>query len=89
MAGDEGSAARDWGRVLRVKQGYNPNSSSVGSLVPVFLLGSLGAAAASVVLQQVLAEVAQRLRGAAPPPAAAPPAPPTADGAGSPRGPSP
>ena len=28
------------GRVLRVKRGYNPNSSSVGSDIPIFLAAS-------------------------------------------------
>ena len=41
------------GRILRVKQGYNPNSSSMGSIVfslPVMLLGAgaLFAAAAGI-----------------------------------------
>ena len=42
------------GRILRLKQGYNPNSSSMGSIVfalPVALLGAsalFGAAAAAV-----------------------------------------
>lgn len=34
--------APDRGRVLRVKTGYNPNSSSVGSNVPEFLFFALG-----------------------------------------------
>lgn len=29
------------GKILRLKKGYNPNSSSIGSLLPVFLLASV------------------------------------------------
>jgi len=36
------------GRILRVKAGYNPNSSSVGSLIPAFLAFATGAAALTV-----------------------------------------
>jgi len=36
------------GQILRVKLGYNPNSSSVGSLIPVFLAFATGASALSV-----------------------------------------
>ena len=28
------------GKILRVKTGYNPNSSSMGSLIPTFLFAS-------------------------------------------------
>jgi len=50
----EVAAWRGAGRVLRVKQGYNPNSSSMGSIVfalPLALLGAsaiFGAVAAAV-----------------------------------------
>lgn len=40
--------------VLRVKQGYNPNSSSVGSQIPVFLGAALAAGAGTVIALQVL-----------------------------------
>ena len=36
------------GRILRVKSGYNPNSSSVGSLIPAFLAFATGATALTV-----------------------------------------
>ena len=39
---------RNRGRILRVKLGYNPNSSSVGSLIPAFLAFATGAAALTV-----------------------------------------
>jgi hypothetical protein len=31
---------KEKGKILRVKTGYNPNSSSIGSLIPVFLFFS-------------------------------------------------
>ncbi|UCG13392.1 MAG: hypothetical protein JSU72_02585 [Deltaproteobacteria bacterium] len=41
----DGQAGRrnELGRVLRVKTGYNPNSSSVGSEIPAFLALAVGA----------------------------------------------
>ena len=50
------------GRVLRVKAGYNPNSSSVGSQVPGFLAFALGSGAASVLLLGTLGAVSRLLR---------------------------
>jgi hypothetical protein len=29
------------GKILRLKKGYNPNSSSIGSLIPIFLFASV------------------------------------------------
>lgn len=46
---------RSPGRVLRVQRGYNPNSSSVGSQIPLFLGAALGAGALTVVGVQLLA----------------------------------
>ena len=50
------------GRILRVKEGYNPNSSSVGSAIPVFLYVAGGAAAATAVVLAVFGRVRKRLR---------------------------
>ena len=50
------------GRVLRVKTGYNPNSSSVGSLIPAFLAFAAGAGAAAVVAANILNAVSKNIR---------------------------
>jgi len=50
------------GRVLRVKTGYNPNSSSVGSLIPAFLAFAAGAGAATVVAVNILNAVGKNIR---------------------------
>lgn len=67
-AGDTqaGTASRppSWqrGRVLRVKGGYNPNSSSVGSSIPMFLTLAAGTGALAVVLLNALGVVGGLLR---------------------------
>ena len=43
------------GRVLRVKSGYNPNSSSIGSDIPVFLAAAAAAGTATVIISNILA----------------------------------
>jgi hypothetical protein len=50
------------GRVLRVKTGYNPNSSSVGSLIPTFLALSASAAAMAVLAMNGLNTIDKRIR---------------------------
>lgn len=50
------------GRVLRVKGGYNPNSSSVGSSIPMFLTLAAGSGALAVVLLNALGVVGRLLR---------------------------
>ena len=50
------------GRVLRVKTGYNPNSSSVGSLIPAFLAFAAGAGAVTVVAINILNAVSKHIR---------------------------
>lgn len=62
------------GRVLRVKQGYNPNSSSLGSVVfvvPAVLVAApvLLAAVASLIESRFAAEDAQAAQAAAGDPA--------------------
>jgi hypothetical protein len=42
------------GKILRVKTGYNPNSSSVGSQIPTFLFFAAGTGAAGVIAAQIL-----------------------------------
>ena len=50
------------GRILRVKTGYNPNSSSVGSLIPAFLAFTTGAAALTVLAMNTLNMVNKHIR---------------------------
>jgi hypothetical protein len=50
------------GRVLRVKTGYNPNSSSVGSLIPTFLALSASAAAMAVLAMNGLNTIDKHIR---------------------------
>ena len=42
------------GRILRIKSGYNPNSSSVGSDIPAFFLAALGSGALGIVVLQIM-----------------------------------
>jgi hypothetical protein len=50
------------GRVLRVKTGYNPNSSSVGSQIPAFLTFAAGSGVFTVVALQILNAVCRHIR---------------------------
>jgi hypothetical protein len=42
------------GRVLRVKSGYNPNSSSVGSSIPTFFFFAIGTGVVTIIVSQFL-----------------------------------
>ena len=42
------------GRILRIKSGYNPNSSSVGSDIPAFFFAALGSGALGIVILQIM-----------------------------------
>lgn len=42
------------GKILRVKTGYNPNSSSVGSQIPAFLFSAAGAGIFAIIALQTL-----------------------------------
>jgi hypothetical protein len=42
------------GKVLRVKTGYNPNSSSVGSQIPAFLFLAAGSGVLAIIAAQML-----------------------------------
>ncbi|MDH4203708.1 MAG: hypothetical protein OEV87_12570 [Phycisphaerae bacterium] len=46
--------ANEQGKILRVKQGYNPNSSSIGSIVFVMPAALLGITAAFGVVSSVI-----------------------------------
>jgi hypothetical protein len=42
------------GKILRVKTGYNPNSSSVGSQIPVFLFLAAASGVFAIIAAQML-----------------------------------
>jgi len=42
------------GKVLRVKTGYNPNSSSVGSNIPTFFFFAAGSGVLTIIALQAL-----------------------------------
>lgn len=50
------------GRILKIKVGYNPNSSSIGSAIPYFLGFSAGAGALSFVGLHALQALSDRLK---------------------------
>lgn len=58
----ENSGGQSAGRVLRVKLGYNPNSSSIGSGIPAFLAFAAGAGGFTVILLNVLHSVGRMIR---------------------------
>ena len=49
------------GRVLRVKSGYNPNSSSIGSDIPAFLAAAACAGSVTVIIINILAVARDRI----------------------------
>ncbi len=50
------------GRVLRVKTGYNPNSSSVGTDIPTFLALAAATGALTTIALNLLSATAARIR---------------------------
>ena len=50
------------GRVLRVKSGYNPNSSSVGTDIPTFLAAAAAAGTVTTIVLSLLSTAADRIR---------------------------
>jgi len=42
------------GKILRVKTGYNPNSSSIGSHIPAFLFSALGTGTFAIIVMQTV-----------------------------------
>ena len=42
------------GKILRIKTGYNPNSSSVGSQIPAFLFLAAGSGVLAIIAAQML-----------------------------------
>ncbi len=55
------SCEENSGRILRVKSGYNPNSSSIGSDISTFLIAAAGACATAVVVVNILSAARQRI----------------------------
>ena len=53
---------RKKGNILRVKRGYNPNSSSIGSDIFTFLAVAAGTGAFSVVLLNILQSIDSSVR---------------------------
>jgi hypothetical protein len=68
-------AAAQPGRVLRVKLGYNPNSSSIGSAIPSYLLFAAGSGILGALLLHLTGSVAALLRRTPASEPSAPPAP--------------
>jgi H+/Cl- antiporter ClcA len=50
------------GRILRIKSGFNPNSSSVGSEIPAFLAFAAAAGAIGVIVMNTLSLFDRRIR---------------------------
>ena len=48
------ASSTDKGKILRVKTGYNPNSSSVGSQIPAFLFLAAGSGVFAIIAAQML-----------------------------------
>ncbi|THB80735.1 MAG: hypothetical protein D3926_05720 [Desulfobacteraceae bacterium] len=55
-------AGRNTGRILRIKAGYNPNSSSVGSQIPYFFLFALSSGALTVWVLNFINRYDQKIR---------------------------
>lgn len=50
------------GKILRIKAGFNPNSSSVGSQIPTFFAVALSSGALTVLVMNLLANYERILR---------------------------
>lgn len=50
------------GKILRVKTGYNPNSSSVGSQIPAFLFSAAGTGLFAVITAQILNSIRTHIK---------------------------
>jgi hypothetical protein len=50
------------GKVLRVKTGYNPNSSSVGSQIPTFFFFAIASGVCTVITLQVLSLIGSHIK---------------------------
>jgi hypothetical protein len=59
---DSSAAKRGTGGILRLKSGFNPNSSSVGSEIPYFFAAAIGSGALVVMVTNLLAFYDHRIR---------------------------
>jgi hypothetical protein len=50
------------GKILRVKTGYNPNSSSVGSQIPAFFSFAVGTGVFAIIISQMLNMIGNHIR---------------------------
>lgn len=50
------------GQILRVKTGYNPNSSSIGSQVPLFLAFAAGSGLLTILALQLIEQINVHLK---------------------------
>lgn len=50
------------GKILRVKAGYNPNSSSVGSQIPAFLFFAAGTGVFAIITAQIFNMIRVHIR---------------------------
>jgi len=57
-----GQKKRETGQILRVKSGYNPNSSSVGSHIPAFLYYTIGTGAVTVIVLNILSVIDKHIK---------------------------
>ncbi len=62
MEATKNTTGKPKGRILSVKRGYNPNSSSVGSEVPLFLSFALGSGAFSIIILTILNAADRHIR---------------------------
>ena len=53
-AGGSTSLTTGKGKILRVKTGYNPNSSSIGSQIPAFLFFAVGSGVFTIIALQAI-----------------------------------
>jgi hypothetical protein len=60
------STPANCGRILKIKAGFNPNSSSVGSEIPLFLALAASSGAIAVFLMNTLAFFDRRIRDRSP-----------------------
>jgi len=57
-----GNSIKKRGRILRVKKGYNPNSSSIGSGILPFLAFAAGAGVLTIILSNTLESVSKIIK---------------------------
>ena len=56
-------SAKSKGRILRIKRGYNPNSSSVGSDIPTFLFSGAALVLLTGIATQIHSIITDHFKG--------------------------